>query len=100
MSEEGDNKHDRATLSSSLSTRGQESDTMESLGPECTKLKQTYEACFFHWYSEKYLTGKSQEDECAPLFQEYRACLEVRGADETFSGLTRTCVAGAQGKED
>ena len=50
---------------------------MESLGPECTKLKQKYEACFYQWYSEKYLTGKSKEDECAPLFKEYRACLEV-----------------------
>ena len=51
---------------------------MESLGPECTKLKQKYEACFYQWYSEKYLTGKSKEDECAPLFKEYRECLEVR----------------------
>lgn len=50
---------------------------MESLGPECTKLKQKYEACFYQWYSEKYLTGKSKEDECAPLFKEYRNCLEV-----------------------
>jgi hypothetical protein len=51
---------------------------MESLGPECTKLKQKYEACFYKWYSEKYLTGKSKEDECAPLFKEYRDCLEVK----------------------
>lgn len=50
---------------------------MESLGPDCTKLKQKYEACFYQWYSEKYLTGKSREDECAPLFKEYRECLEV-----------------------
>lgn len=50
---------------------------MESLGPECTKLKQKYEACFYKWYSDKYLTGKSKEDECAPLFKEYRECLEV-----------------------
>lgn len=50
---------------------------MESINPECTKLKQKYEACFYNWYSEKYLAGKSKEDECAPLFKEYRACLEV-----------------------
>ena len=51
---------------------------MESLGSECTKLKQKYEACFYKWYSDKYLTGKSKEDECAPLFKEYRECLEVQ----------------------
>lgn len=51
---------------------------MESLGPECTKLKQKYEACFYQWYSEKYLTGKSREDECSHLFKEYRECLEVK----------------------
>lgn len=50
---------------------------MDSIDPECTKLKQKYEACFYSWYSEKYLTGKSREDECAPLFKEYRQCLEV-----------------------
>ncbi len=50
---------------------------MESLGADCTKLKQKYEACFYKWYSDKYLTGKSKEDECAPLFKEYRECLEV-----------------------
>ena len=49
---------------------------MESLDPECTKLKQTYEACFNSWYSEKYLKGDTKDD-CAEIFKEYRACIEV-----------------------
>ncbi len=49
---------------------------MESIAPACTKLKQRYEACFYKWYSERYLTGQSKEDECAGLFKEYRDCLE------------------------
>jgi TRIAP1/MDM35 family protein len=51
---------------------------MESIDPECSKLKQKYEACFYQWYSERYLTGTSREDECHPLFLEYRKCLEVK----------------------
>ncbi len=49
---------------------------MESIGPECTKLKHKYEACFNKWYSEKFLKGDTH-DECEPLFREYRACLDV-----------------------
>jgi TRIAP1/MDM35 family protein len=50
---------------------------MESIDPECTTLKQKYEACFYTWYSEKFLKGDTR-DECAELFKEYRACLDVR----------------------
>ena len=49
---------------------------MESIDPECTKLKQKYEACFYHWYQEKFLRGITQDD-CAELFASYRACLDV-----------------------
>lgn len=49
---------------------------MESIDPECTKLKQKYESCFYTWYQENFLNGDTH-DKCATLFQEYRACLEV-----------------------
>lgn len=50
---------------------------MDSIGPECTELKQKYEACFNKWYSEKFLKG-DKNDECEPLFRQYKACLDVR----------------------
>ena len=50
---------------------------MESIDPDCTKLKQKYEACFNTWYSEKYLKGETRDD-CVDLFKEYRACIEVK----------------------
>ena len=71
---------------------------MESLGPECTKLKQKYEACFYQWYSEKYLTGKSKEDECAPIFSEYRECLEVSEEESLTFSLKK--IETFKGKKD
>lgn len=49
---------------------------MESIGPECTELKQKYEQCFNKWYAEGFLRG-DREDVCAPLFLEYKKCLDV-----------------------
>lgn len=54
---------------------------MESIDPDCTKLKQEYETCFYAWYSEKFLKGQGGEagNECQELFRRYRTCLEVGG---------------------
>ncbi|KAH8595179.1 mitochondrial distribution/morphology family 35/apoptosis [Bisporella sp. PMI_857] len=57
-----------------------------SLAPECNEVKERYDSCFLKWYSEKYLRGKGTEDECAPLFQNYKKCLAAvlkeRGIDK------------------
>lgn len=71
---------------------------MDSIDPECTKLKQKYEACFYSWYSEKYLTGKSREDECAPLFKEYRQCLEVK--EESFGLINKLVLEISSRQKD
>lgn len=75
---------------------------MESIDPECTKLKQKYEACFNTWYSEKFLKGETQ-DECQELFKEYRTCLEVffvyavglRSAEDAKGQENRPAARGA-----
>ncbi|KAF2485784.1 mitochondrial distribution/morphology family 35/apoptosis [Neohortaea acidophila] len=57
-----------------------------SLAPECNVLKERYDSCFLKWYSEKYLRGNATQDECAPLFNAYKACLskalKERGIDQ------------------
>ena len=40
-----------------------------------TTTRRRYDTCFLKWYSEKFLRGNAQTDECAPLFQEYKGCL-------------------------
>ncbi|CDK28794.1 unnamed protein product [Kuraishia capsulata CBS 1993] len=48
-----------------------------SFAEECTPAKQKYDDCFNHWYSEKFLKGKSMENECEDLWVEYQQCVEV-----------------------
>lgn len=52
---------------------------MESIEPLCTKLKESYEGCFYKWYTEKFLKGNSitAATECQEMFDDYRACLIV-----------------------
>ncbi|KAI6245889.1 Mitochondrial distribution and morphology protein 35 [Erysiphe necator] len=57
-----------------------------SLAPQCNESKERYDSCFLKWYSEKYLRGNVMKDDCAPLFEEYKACLsnilKDRGIDK------------------
>ena len=54
---------------------------MNSLGPDCNELKQSYDECFNLWFSEKFLKGdaNSKDDSmCRPIFMVYRECVRVR----------------------
>ncbi|KAL1301726.1 hypothetical protein AAFC00_005931 [Neodothiora populina] len=57
-----------------------------SLAPECNEPKERYDTCFLKWYSEKYLKGTATQDECEPLFKQYKTCLtkalKDRGIDK------------------
>ncbi|KAF2433657.1 hypothetical protein EJ08DRAFT_628257 [Tothia fuscella] len=57
-----------------------------SLAAECNEVKERYDTCFLKWYSEKFLRGNAQTDECAPLFTQYKTCLnkalKERGIDK------------------
>ncbi|SMN17773.1 similar to Saccharomyces cerevisiae YKL053C-A MDM35 Mitochondrial intermembrane space protein [Maudiozyma saulgeensis] len=46
-----------------------------SFAPECTELKKTYDNCFNEWYSEKFLKGKSVENECSKEWYAYIGCV-------------------------
>lgn len=58
-----------------------------SLAPECNELKEKYDTCFLKWYSEGYLRGKSNQDECAGLFKQYRSCLTVSPHENMVTGV-------------
>ncbi|AMD20854.1 HDR112Cp [Eremothecium sinecaudum] len=47
-----------------------------SFAPECTPLKEEYDKCFNHWYSEKFLKGQSRENECAEQWYTYMECVD------------------------
>jgi carboxypeptidase C (cathepsin A) len=43
---------------------------------KCRKKKASYDKCVSKWYNERFLTGKSinQEEECGELFDIYKQC--------------------------
>merc|ERR1712154_341414 len=58
---------------------------MNSIGPECNKLKAKYDSCFNVWFSEKFLKGDSSDDMCKPLFVLYRDCVRAAISKENIS---------------
>ena len=54
---------------------------MNSIGPECTSLKQEYDKCFNRWFREYYLKGKT-EDICSEVFYKYQTCVRKAMADQ------------------
>ena len=48
-----------------------------SFAPECTELKTKYDACFSEWYSEKFLKGKSNQNECQDVWDKYQTCVQA-----------------------
>lgn len=48
-----------------------------SFAPECTDLKKSYDDCFNEWYSEKFLKGKSVENQCSKQWYAYTTCIDA-----------------------
>ncbi|CCE62417.1 hypothetical protein TPHA_0C02640 [Tetrapisispora phaffii CBS 4417] len=48
-----------------------------SFAPECTELKKEYDDCFNEWYCEKFLKGKSIENECSKQWYAYTTCVDA-----------------------
>ena len=53
---------------------------MNSLGEDCTPLKQEYDTCFHKWFKSVFLKGKdspNHNEACGQFFQNYQTCLNV-----------------------
>lgn len=48
-----------------------------SFAPECTEGKNKYDECFNEWYTEKFLKGKSIQNECTELWDDYITCVNA-----------------------
>ncbi|CAF0908991.1 unnamed protein product [Didymodactylos carnosus] len=48
---------------------------MSSISPKCQNLKEEYDSCFNHWFSENYLKGDTT-DKCNELFTQYQRCIK------------------------
>lgn len=58
-----------------------------SFAPECTDAKVKYDDCFNKWYSEKFLKGKSLENECTELWDEYITCVNTALAKQKIKPM-------------
>lgn len=53
-----------------------------SFAPECTSAKNAYDDCFNKWYTEKFLKGKSVENECTEFWDTYITCINANLAKQ------------------
>ncbi|KAK2631474.1 hypothetical protein EUGRSUZ_L02859 [Eucalyptus grandis] len=51
----------------------------------CADLRAAYHNCFNRWYSEKFVKGQWQKEECVAEWQKYRACLSEHLEDKHLS---------------
>lgn len=58
-----------------------------SFAPECTEAKKTYDDCFNKWYTEKFLQGKSLENECTEVWDEYIMCVNAALAKQKLDNM-------------
>ncbi|BBN19851.1 TRIAP1/MDM35 family protein [Marchantia polymorpha subsp. ruderalis] len=55
----------------------------------CSALKMAYNDCFNRWYTDKFLKGQWDKEECLVEWEAYRACLSKRLEDRNLSHLLR-----------
>ncbi|KAI5669660.1 hypothetical protein M9H77_19513 [Catharanthus roseus] len=51
----------------------------------CAQLRADYHNCFNRWYSEKFLKGQWDKEECVSVWQKYRECLSQHLDDKHLS---------------
>ncbi|KAK6623238.1 hypothetical protein RUM43_009090 [Polyplax serrata] len=55
---------------------------MNSIGPNCTELKRTYDACFQNWFKNHFLKGETDDSMCRDQFQKYNECVRKAIKDQ------------------
>ncbi|KAL6216826.1 hypothetical protein ACLB2K_010044 [Fragaria x ananassa] len=53
----------------------------------CANLRAAYHNCFNRWYSEKFVKGIWDKEECVSEWDEYKACLSEHLEDKQLSGF-------------
>ncbi|XP_035546418.1 uncharacterized protein At4g33100 isoform X3 [Juglans regia] len=67
----------------------------------CSHLRAAYHNCFNRWYSEKFVKGHWEKEECISEWQKYRACLSEHLDDKHLSRfLEAETVVDAAIKDD
>ncbi|KAF3446075.1 hypothetical protein FNV43_RR11254 [Rhamnella rubrinervis] len=51
----------------------------------CANLRAAYHNCFNRWYSEKFVKGQWDKEDCVSEWQKYKACLSEHLEDKHLS---------------
>ncbi|KAI4380851.1 hypothetical protein MLD38_006992 [Melastoma candidum] len=51
----------------------------------CAHLRSAYYDCFNRWYTEKFVKGQWQKEECVVEWRKYRTCLSEHLQDKQLS---------------
>ncbi|KAK4793706.1 hypothetical protein SAY86_024141 [Trapa natans] len=63
----------------------------------CAQIRAAYYSCFNKWYSEKFVKGQWQKEECFAEWQKYRACLTEHLEDKHLSRFSHFFEAEESG---
>lgn len=58
-----------------------------SFAPECNDTKLEYDDCFNKWYTDKFLQGKSMQNECTSLWENYITCVNAALASHSMKPM-------------
>lgn len=67
-----------------LREKKKSSSSSSSTSP-CANLRAAYNNCFNRWYSEKFLRGQCDKEECVSEWKNYRDCLSQHLDDKHLS---------------
>ncbi|XP_025405619.1 TP53-regulated inhibitor of apoptosis 1-B-like [Sipha flava] len=61
---------------SSPATATSSADRLDSFHPKCNDLKYQYDQCFNVWFTEHYMNGHYNNQECQKVFELYTECVK------------------------
>lgn len=65
--------------------KNKKSSSPPSSTSRCANLRAAYHNCFNRWYSEKFVKGKWDKEECVSEWEKYKACLSEHLEDKQLS---------------
>ncbi|XP_040997341.1 uncharacterized protein At4g33100 isoform X3 [Juglans microcarpa x Juglans regia] len=93
-------KHPESVRHTQMGITREKNRSHSSTSP-CSHLRAAYHNCFNRWYSEKFVKGHWEKEECISEWQKYRACLSEHLDDKHLSRfLEAETVVNAAIKDD
>ncbi|CAG7641597.1 unnamed protein product [Allacma fusca] len=77
-----------------------ELEPIQSLVPECYKLKVEYDQCFQHWFAHEFLNGATSLEPCKDLMHRYTTCVKKGLEEQNLLIYPSNCLNGSSDPND